>query len=244
MQEMFLAWAPGQRATMFGADAGIAVDEEDFIVLQIHYHFDVEAPSDRSALMLDMAEEVANEIDVTGYAAPAEIPCTESENGPLCAREEAMSRAIARYGSEGVLADAILASCGFSPEDFAAMTSGVASSHCDLPVRAFGQIVAVAGHEHELGSRFRLTLNPGTSDEVVLLDIPEWDFDWQYFYFPIDDIELGLGDVLRVECEWDRSLRDPALESAYVLWADGTDDEMCFSVIITQRAAARVGRDE
>ena len=46
-----------------------------------------------------------------------------------------------------------------------------------------------------------------------------------------DEIILKPGDVVRTECAWDRSLRDPELEPAYVLWADGTDDEMCFATI-------------
>ncbi|MGI9659703.1 MAG: YceI family protein, partial [Gaiellaceae bacterium] len=90
-------------------------------------------------------------------------------------------------------------------------------------------LISVLGHEHELGSSFRLTLNPETPEELVLLDIPRWDFDWQFNYYPVENITLKPGDLMRIECSWDRSLRDPELEPAYVLWADGTDDEMCFA---------------
>ena len=79
-----------------------------------------------------------------------------------------------------------------------------------------------------------MTLNPDTPQELVLLDIPEWDFQWQFNYEPVEEIIIGSSDVVRIECSWDRSLRDPELEPAYVLWADGTDDEMCFATIITR----------
>ncbi len=233
--EIFLGWAPGQLPSRFGSGNGLRMGAGDFIVVQIHYHFDVEAPADRSALRLKWAEGGdVDEIEVTEYVAPAEIPCTTDESGPLCDRAAAMDRALARYGPEGVQADWILGVCGYEPEDFAHMTDGIAEGRCDAPVRGFGRIVSVLGHEHELGKTFRMTLNPDTPDERILLDIPEWDFDWQYNYIPADEIVLEPGDWVRIECSWDRSRRDPELEPAYVFWADGTDDEMCFSTIVTR----------
>ena len=80
-----------------------------------------------------------------------------------------------------------------------------------------------------------MTLNPETEAERVLLDIPRWDFDWQLNYYPVEDIELEPGDIVRIECSWDRNLRDPSLEPAWVLWADGTNDEMCFATITVRR---------
>ena len=56
-----------------------------------------------------------------------------------------------------------------------------------------------------------MTLNPGTDREKILLDIPDWDYDWQYSYRPVETIELQIGDVLRFECTWERSRRDPNL---------------------------------
>ena len=40
-------------------------------------------------------------------------------------------------------------------------------------------------------------------------------------------------DVIRLDCVWDRSLRPNNLEPSYVLWADGSNDEMCFAVIMS-----------
>ncbi len=101
-------------------------------------------------------------------------------------------------------------------------------------MRNTGQIMSVLGHMHELGSSFRMTLNPGTPDEKILLDIPKWDFNWQLNYAPVDNIVLKRGDVIRVECSWDRDLVKPANKNRYVTWAEGTEDEMCFSTIVTR----------
>ena len=244
--DIFLGWAPGQDPSAFPEGTGLRVEPGEFIVVQIHYHYDGDAPEDASTLALELAENDAlingqpiEPIEVSQYVAPAEIPCSTDEQGPLCDREAALTAAVERYGAEGVLADQLLRLCGSTPEDYAAMTDGIASASCDIPVGLIGstgEIVSVLGHEHELGSWFKMTLNPGRSDEKVLLDIPVWDFDWQYNYEPEERIVLQATDVVRMECGWDRSLRDPNLEPSYVLWADGTNDEMCFGTIATRPA--------
>ncbi len=237
--DIFLGWAPGQRPGRFPDGSGLRVGADDFIVVQVHYHFDTEAPEDFSALHLDLARPgsaALDEVVVLEFVAPAEIPCAADEEGPLCDRRAAFDAAVAKYGREGVQADGILGLCGQSPSDFAAMTDGTASSQCDHRVGEAGQLVGVLGHEHEIGASFRMTLNPDTPEELVLLDIPRWDFDWQFNYVPLDDIRVEPSDIVRIECAWDRSLRRPDLEPAYVLWADGTNDEMCFSTITVRRS--------
>ncbi len=237
--ELFLGWAPGQDPTSFPAGTGLWVEPGAFIVVQIHYHYEVSAPADASALALEVtpAGTGLDPIEVATLVAPAEIPCRDGEDGPLCDRDTAIAAAREKYGNEGVQADAILQICRADVADFAGMTDGRAWSSCDIPVRfvdAVGEVVAVLGHQHELGDWFRMTLNPGKPDERVLLDIPDWDFDWQYNYVPVERIVIDDDDIIRVECGWDRSLRDPRLEPAYVLWADGTDDEMCFATVTTR----------
>ena len=236
--DIFLGWAPGQLPSELPAGTGLWVEPGAFIVVQIHYHYETEAPPDRSALALEIDDDRdLDPVVVSEYVAPAEIPCSSTESGPLCDRDAALAAAIERYGREGVLADDLLRLCGQTVDDFADMTDGTASASCDIPV-AFvggtGEIISVLGHEHEIGSWFRMTLNPGRDDEKVLLDIPDWDFDWQYNYAPVEQIVIDADDTIRIECGWDRARRDPDLEPAYVLWADGTDDEMCFATITTR----------
>jgi mono/diheme cytochrome c family protein len=245
--EIFLGWAPGQDPTVMPEGSGLPIQPGAFIVVQIHYHFEGEAPADRSSLAIDLAseDELAagggglEPIRVASLVAPAEIPCSRFEDGPLCDRDAAIAAARQKYGPQGVQADAILRLCRAEVADFVDMTDGTASSRCDIPaglVGADGRVVSVLGHQHEIGAWFRMTLNPGRDDERVLLDIPDWDFDWQYRYVPVDPIVIEPDDVVRIECGWDRSRRDPELEPAWVLWADGTDDEMCFATVATRPA--------
>ncbi|MBA4810006.1 MAG: hypothetical protein CBC37_06930 [Acidimicrobiaceae bacterium TMED77] len=226
-------WGPGTGAIKYQEGAGLKMDPGDFFVMQIHYHYDIEAPEDRSVFRTVWStSEVTQPILISTYLAPAEIPCAEWEKGPLCERDNAYLYASAQY--DGVVqANQILEECGYTPQDYASMTNGIASSTCDLRAGFDGIISAVLGHQHNIGASFRMTLNPDTQEEVVLLDIPDWDFEWQYAYYPIEEINVDRNDIIRLDCVWDRSLRPADLEPSYVLWADGSNDEMCFAVIMS-----------
>ena len=233
--DLIFTWAPGTDPTAFPDGTGLEMEAGDFFVLQTHYHYDVEADADQSTFAVNFATGAdVDPIDLFTYLAPAEIPCGEGEEGPLCDRDAARQKAIDAYGREGVLADALIGGCGNPLDAPDGFVDGVAKSTCTSPVANPGEIVSVFGHEHEIGASFKMTLNPDTPEELVLLDIPVWDFDWQLIYEPTDSIVIDSGDTIRIECTWDRALRDPLLEPAYVLWADGTNDEMCFSSVVTR----------
>jgi hypothetical protein len=90
-----------------------------------------------------------------------------------------------------------------------------------------GTLVAVMGHMHTLGKTFRLTLDPDTPKSKVLLDIPNWNFDWQMNYGLQTPLHVTAGEPIRMQCSWDRSL-DPTRQPKYIVFAEGTEDEMCF----------------
>jgi len=51
-------------------------------------------------------------------------------------------------------------------------------------------------------------------------------------------VRINVGDVLRVTCTHDASLRSQlpelkVLQPRYVVWGDGTSDEMCLATLIT-----------
>jgi hypothetical protein len=87
---------------------------------------------------------------------------------------------------------------------------------------------------HLLGRSIRIEANPGTPRARVVLDIPRWDFHWQGAFHLVQPIRLAAGDILRVTCRFDPSLRGrdgaPRAER-YVTWGEGTADEMCLGVI-------------
>jgi hypothetical protein len=101
-------------------------------------------------------------------------------------------------------------------------------------------IYTVAGHMHLLGRSIRVELNPGTPDARVLLDIPRWDFHWQASYTLAQPVHVEAGDALRVTCRHDASLRKESPQAAaraprYILWGEGTTDEMCLGIVQVAR---------
>lgn len=233
ISNLVAGWVPGQRPLDFGHEAGYLVEPGEVLIAQIHYHYGMEGlPADQSELRIqtEPGTEDITELVTANPIAPVEIPCHEDDDDhPLCDREAALEELGERYGGiAGAIPTAVLGACDREVEDFADQTQGIGSTSCDKEIEYGGQIVDVLGHMHELGQSFRMTLNPGTDEEQVLLDIPTWNFDWQLNYQPVDEIRVEEGDTLRIECTWDRGLRyDP--EPRYLLFAEGTQDEMCFS---------------
>jgi hypothetical protein len=92
---------------------------------------------------------------------------------------------------------------------------------------------------HLLGREIRIEANPGTPRARTLLDIGTWDFDDQGAR-PVKPARLRAGDTVEVTCRHDQALRDvlPAFEGQpdrYVVWGDGTTDEMCLGMLMVTR---------
>jgi len=235
--ENVAGWAPGTGPITLPDGSGIRMEAGDAFVVQWHYHFDDGPLPDNSGIAIEIADaaEVAaaggslNPINQERLRGPVEIPCASFESGPLCDRSTALERVIDEFGFESsFLPTLINRQCGVSPDDFAQFTDGVASSSCDLRAPQ-GDVVSIWPHMHELGATYRLTLNPDTPEERILIDIDRWDFNWQLGYYPVEELTFDDNDVIRLECGWDRSLWPAGVESRYVLWAEGTQDEMCYT---------------
>jgi polyisoprenoid-binding protein YceI/mono/diheme cytochrome c family protein len=227
-------WVPGQRPQDFGEGVGFRFEPGDVLVSQIHYHYEGARPTDNSVLHLEVAPPGADLIalQTRSLIGPVELPCPAGTTLPLCDRNVALDDVTARFGIGGRLtAEGLHRICRTTPEQLAALSDGTtARTTCDYKVRQQGDIVDVLGHMHELGATYRMTLNPGTPEEQVLLDIPTWDFAWQLNYQPVQPVAVDRDDTIRVECTWDRRV-NPTAAMRYIVFAEGTEDEMCFSTI-------------
>jgi len=232
-------WAPGQQPARYREGVGIYIPPGSFIVNQIHFHFDHETPPDRSTLVLETisTEELAARdtpmTQITGntYLTPAEGPCTPEEEGPMCDRDNVLRDIAQKYGGIAPgIPGALLRACGQTVDEVDDLDGTKFDSSCDLQAQNPGTLRSVLGHMHEFGDSYRMTLNPDTPEERVLLDIPEWSFEWQLYYVPVEEIRIDRDDTIRFECTWDRA--NAAMEEPrYITWNEGTGDEMCFSSV-------------
>ncbi len=88
-------------------------------------------------------------------------------------------------------------------------------------------------HMHLLATSIRITMNEGTPDEQILLDIPRWDFHWQSGWQYQQALPVRETDALTVRCTYDNTAEHRAAvgldpnDTSTVHWGEGTADEMC-----------------
>ncbi len=230
------AGAPGGEPARYPEGTGAPLEAGSRVVMQVHYNLLHGRAADLTAAALTFAPaaaalEPASTMLVPG---PIELPCAAGETGPLCDRDAALADLVGKRGPSAALVPAGLqALCGGSP--FGAPVAGPTSS-CDRGFDVRTTIHGVAGHMHLLGRSIRVELNPGTDDARVLLDIPRWDFHWQNAYTFVEPVVAEPGDRVRVTCRHDTSLRERDQAPRYIVWGEGTTDEMCLGVLqVTRR---------
>lgn len=87
----------------------------------------------------------------------------------------------------------------------------------------------VSGHAHYLCTTMRMSATLPGGEEKVLLDIPEWDMDWQDTYFFAEPVALPAGTVVRSVITYDNSSGNPNNPSSppvRVKWGRESTDEM------------------
>ncbi|MFC6286706.1 hypothetical protein ACFP3Q_10870 [Nocardioides sp. GCM10027113] len=229
------AWAPGGEESVHRRGFGVRLEQGTRIVMQVHYNLLAGDDPDVSATQLRLTDGGR---DLTALRtmllpAPVELPCRPGRDGPLCDREAAMADVKERFGQRaGATGDLLHLLCGSQPEP------GQVQS-CTRTVGEPTTIRGVAGHMHLLGREIRIEVNPGTDRARTVLDIPVWDFDDQGAR-PIEPVRLQPWDTVRVTCRHVQWLRDrlPAFEGQperYVVWGDGTTDEMCLGILQVTR---------
>lgn len=231
------AWAPGGAGDRLPAGTGVSLPAGSRIVMQVHYNLLNGRVPDRSRAVLTTVPATTGlkPVTTTLLPAPVELACAPSESGPLCDRTAAQFDQIRKYGQEaGLVPTGLLFLCR---KDAARPVSSPTST-CERGFSSPTTIRAVAGHMHLLGRSIRVELNPGTSRARVLLDIPRWDFHWQASYVLARPVVAGPGDTVRVTCRHDIALRatlTPRPPPRYVMWGEGTTDEMCLGILQVTR---------
>lgn len=233
------SWAPGTTETLLAPKLGHPIPVGGLLVIQIHYNLLATDGrpdgSDRSSIRLRLNDGTPGMTPLTTelLLAPVELPCQPAESGPLCDRAAAVADVRQRFGERsGETIAALNADCNGGGVPAAGSTQ-----RCDTPVTAPATIHALGAHMHLLGRSLTVELNPGTARSRTLLDVPNYDFDDQAVRPLREPVRVEPGDILRVTCTHDATLRQrlPQLRRTaprYVVWGEGTTDEMCLGIVI------------
>ncbi|MGN9911308.1 monooxygenase [Phytohabitans sp. LJ34] len=235
-------WAPGANEVLLDEGLGYEMPPGSQMVMQVHYNLlaidEKTGDTDQSSIRLRVADGSSpmTPLATLQVPAPIELPCTAQESGPLCDRDEAIKDVTRRFGEDvGSTAAQLVEWCSKGKP-----VPGP-TQHCDIPMEAGATIHATAGHMHLLGRSIKMELNPGTAGAKTLLDVPQYNFDDQAIRPLASPVEVKKGDVVRVTCTHDAGLRKmlPQLKQLpprYVVWGDGTSDEMCLGLLIGTRS--------
>ncbi|MFI7589056.1 monooxygenase [Spongisporangium articulatum] len=232
------AWAPGGGETLSNPGTGKLLRPGEQIVMQVHYNLlatgGKSVATDQSAIKLRLTKRGGLEpVHTTLLVAPPEIPCPAGETGRLCDRALSLWDIQRRFGeAAGAQVGGLNLLCNDNREPVPSN-----KTHCDRKVGEQMVVQGVAGHMHLLGRSISVTQNPGTAGARKLLNVPNYNFDDQGARMLDKPVTVAAGDTLRVSCRYDATLRSklPALQTLkprYVLWGEGTSDEMCLGVVI------------
>jgi hypothetical protein len=230
-------WAPGHGADALPKGTGIALPAGSLVIMQVHYNLLVGNNPVKDSLVLDTVPTstplLPLHLDLA--LAPPDLPCPAGVTGPLCDRTASVNDQARRFGSDSaVIVNGIEEVCGHDPAK--APVSDTAS--CIWPIGKSGDIVRVQAHMHLLGRSVTMVLNPGTPQARTVLDVPNYNFDYQKAYNLKTPIPVTAGDKLQVNCTYDPRLAQelPVLRKApshFVTWGDGSSDEMCIGLAWT-----------
>ena len=209
------SWTPGGSARLMPESTGISIQPGSVIVTQLHYNtLEAEPASDVTSIEVQLDDQVdkpALVMPLTRYqwiggSEPMRIPAGSTDT------VHSMSADL----SQNIL--------------------GYLGAPIGLTTGDSYQIHSIGIHMHLLGTHGRIWIDRADSSQQCLLDIPDWDFNWQGTYELQEPITVHSGDRFNMECQWDNSAENQLIVDGEQLpaqdieWGDGTRDEMCLAI--------------
>jgi len=208
-------WVPGAGREPSPSGLGTGVKPGSVMIVQMHYNTVVAEPKpDQSTIRVATSDEVERPARGALITDPRWL---SAGNMPIPAGDPAASHEI--YLPAFLLARAFGEAAGISASDSWVLHQGFL-------------------HMHGLGTSARTTLYRTDGTKQVILDIRDWDFNWQGTYNFVREMLIQPGDYIKLECTWDNSQENQEFvdgvqqTSRYTEWGDGTGDEMCLMSIL------------
>jgi hypothetical protein len=234
MSTPFLSvWAPGHGEDVLPKGTGISLPKGSLVIEQVHYNLLVGDKPVTNGLVLHTVPMSTPLLPMQSQylIAPPNIPCPAGVTGPLCNYQASLSYLNQRFGSGGVeMAKGIDQICGENPDDPPVGDTAT----CTWRVGSNGYIDRIQPHMHLLGVAFTMVLNPGTPQAKTILNVPNYNFNYQKAY-NVAPIPVSRGEQIQIHCSYNPELAEelPILRKApphFVTFGDGSSDEMCVGV--------------
>ena len=95
-------------------------------------------------------------------------------------------------------------------------------------------IISVTPHMHLLARKVAMTVKQTDGTVTPLIQIDDWDFNWQGTYTYKKPIHINKGAVVTLDADYDNSTANPHNPNSppkHVGWGERTSDEMCIGFI-------------
>jgi hypothetical protein len=231
------AWGPGHGLDVVPAGTGVPIPAGSLVVLQVHYNLLAGDRPVRVEMQLHTvpASTPLRPLSLMLLPAPPDVPCPAGVTGPLCNRAASLANLGQRFGAAQVrFVNNLEGFCGRDP----ANPPSSDTTTCTWPVGQSGNVVRLGVHMHLLGRAMQIVLDPGTPQAKTLLDVTNYNFDYQRAYSLQTPVPVKPTDTIGVTCTYDPKLAQelPALRKVpphFVTWGDGSSDEMCLALVQT-----------
>jgi hypothetical protein len=107
----------------------------------------------------------------------------------------------------------------------------------DLPINGNYDLWGVVPHMHLHGTEIKVQIKHASGASDCAVDIPQWNFHWQQFYYYQQATKVVPGDTIHLECTFDNMQADEPvingaqMTSAPLRWGEKTTDEMCLNYL-------------
>jgi len=94
-----------------------------------------------------------------------------------------------------------------------------------------GELQSIMPHMHVLGKKIKVTMTEPGGKPKTLIDVQDWDYNWQETYFLKKSIPIKKGTKFTVDAVYDNSDKNPNNPFSppqRVRFGEQTDNEMCF----------------
>ena len=230
-------WAPGGNFKKYPEGTGMRFTQGDQFILQSHFmvmpgHSDSQKRASMNVALAYAKSPVAD-LKTMLVAAPIEVACGPNESGPLCIRANALADLAKRTSDKAALqGTGLLIICG---QSLRPVPSPI--SECTQSINSSITIYGATPHMHQLGKSIEIVYTNGsTGVRTEISSRSLWNFDDQRTDWLSKPITANAGDSISVRCTFDVGLRSQLplyknLSPNYVVWGEGTRDEMCLGIV-------------
>ena len=209
--EFLAGYAPGMNPIVWHGELGMKIPAGADILCQVHY-----APSsidqwDQSSINIftKPASEVEREVQMKMWLRlDLNIPANSQTSIEACLNFHPMIPYIDFIGSDPITVQGLT----FSGEQ-----------HCNLPEA--WSLLGILPHSHLMGESWEVYAETPTGETIPIIKIPDWDFDWQGFYYPEYMQHIPEGSTIKGIATYDNT-SDQSMG-----WGELTTDEMFFCPI-------------